>query len=387
MSSDKTTLTASEFPLALFGLGLPLILAAFSLSGYRAPDNTAELLATGLAVLGLLMEMLGRNRQNATPLWLKAGIPALLVTWFFFSNFSSLAWNALDQLPLIMESRPLIFLMVTALWLTIFPPPTPKQITFWASWLAILICLEFGCRFFLLHQPAAPSLFGLQIITGPLLLAGLCSSLHNPDENTFSRLFILAGIFCSLGRDTILASVIILLISGPRGGLKKTLIIIAMLLFNYLSLSIHEMNFMNRQDLPSYWLWFSVLELFAHNPDLLLTGFSLSTPLPLNVPASLWTLWHGQQQLWTGSGIYLFHVLPFWLHLLSAWGIAGPCAAAAAGTALYRKFPSAMMGSLMIAVFFCGFFSPLLYTPACALFIFSTLIAATQPEFQTFRFE
>ncbi|NDV25840.1 hypothetical protein [Desulfovibrio sp. JC010] len=387
MSSDNKALTASEFPLALFGLGLPLTLAAFSLSGYGAPDNLAEILATGLAVLGLLMEILRGENNLVLPLWLKAGIPALLITWISFNNFTPYASHLLDQLPLLMESKPLIFLLATMLWLDLYPPPSPKQISFWANWLALFICLEFGCRFFLLQQPAIPSLFGMQITTGPILLAGLCATLHNPEENNFSRLLILSGIFCSLGRDAILGSVLILLISGPKGGLKKFLLILAMLIFNYLSLEVQEMTFMNRYDLPSYWLWFSILELFANNPELLISGFPLSIPLPLNVPASLWTIWHGQQQIWTGSGIYLFHVLPFWLHLLTAWGLAGPCLAAAAGTSLYKRFPSNMMGGLLTTIVVCGFFSPLLYAPAIALFIFPAFVSATEPEVQSFRFE
>ncbi|NDV23900.1 hypothetical protein [Desulfovibrio sp. JC022] len=387
MSSDNTTFTASDFPLALFSLGLPLTMAAFSLSGYGVPDNLAVILATGLAVLGLLLEILRGDDDSVAPIWFKAGIPALLITWISFQCFTGLTRPLLDQLPLLMEAKPLLFLLVTVLWLNLFPPPKPRQISFWASWLALLICAEFGLRFFLLHEPAMPSLSGISSITGPILLVGLCATLHNSEKSTFPRLLILAGIFCSLGRDIALTAVLILLISGPKGGLKKFLLILCMLFFSYLSLQVQEMTFMNRQDLPSYWLWFSILELFTNNPELLLSGFSLSVPLPLNVPASLWTIWHGQQHVWTGSGIYMFHILPFWLHLLSAWGLAGPCLAAAAGTAFYRRFPSNMLAGLLTTIVLCGFFSPLFYHPACALVLFPAFITASSPEVQSFRFE
>ncbi|WP_415715515.1 hypothetical protein [Maridesulfovibrio sp.] len=387
MSSANNAFTASEFPLALFSLGLPLTLAAFSLSGYNAPANLAEIIATGMAVLGLLMEMLRGKKHNNAPLWLKAGIPALLITWISFNSFAPLASPLLEHLPLLMESRPLLFLLISALWLSIFPPPTPKQISFWASWLAGLICIEFCCLFFLLHQPGAPNLFGIQAINGPILLAGLCATLHNPEENRINCLIILAGIFCSLGRDAILGAVLILLIFDSKGIVKKFLLVLCLLFFNYLSLQMQDMTFINRQNLPAYWLWLNILELFAHKPELLFSGFSLTIPLPLNVPAYLWTIWHGQQHVWTGSGIYLFHILPFWLHLLTAWGLAGPCFVAAACISLYRRYPSNMMSGLMIAIIICGLFCPLLYSPASALFLFPTFIAATKPEIQSFRFE
>ena len=388
MSSENTAITASEFPLALFSLGLPLTYAAFSLSGYTAPANLAEILATGLAILGLLLELLRSEQKPEWPLWLTAGIPALFFCWLSFNSFEQLISPLQEHIPLFMEARPLIFLLVSVLWLTIFPLPSPKQISFWSGWLSLLICIEFICRFFVLHQPETPGLFGMQSITGPILLAGFCATLHNPEKHWLARLTILAGIFCSLGRDAMFCAVIILLLFGPKGGLKKFLLAICVLSFMYLSLQVQEMSFMNRQDLPSYWLWFTLLDMLGHTPDLTIyTGLPMAAPLPLEVPPSLWTIWHGQEHIWTGSGIYLFHIQPFWLHMLASWGLAGICIIAGLFAALYKRYPSAMMAGLITTVTFGGFLSPLFFSPATALVLFPAFIAATAPEVQSFRFE
>ncbi len=388
MSSENTAITASEFPLALFSLGLPLTYAAFSLSGGTAPANLAEILATGMAILGLLLELMRSEKKTAWPLWLTAGIPALFICWISFNSLAHLTRPLLNLLPLLMESRLLIFLLITVLWLTIFPPPTPNQISFWSGWLSLLICIEFTWRFFVLHQPETPGLFGIQSITGPILLAGYCATLHNHEKNRLARMIILAGIFCSLGRDAMIGAVLTRLLFGPKGGLNKFMLVICMLFFAYLSLQVQEMTFMNRQDLPSYWLWFTLLDTLGNSLNhILLTGFPLTSPLPLDVPPSLWTIWHGQQHVWTGSGIFLFHVQPFWLHMLAAWGLAGPCFVAVVFAALYRRYPSDMMGGLITAVTVTGFLCPLFFSPATALILFPAFIAATAPEVQSFRFE
>lgn len=374
--------------MALFSLGLPLTYAAFLLSGYTAPANLAEILATAMAILGLLLEFVRDKQKSVWPLWLTTGIPALCICWISFSSFEPLIRPLLDHLPLLMESRPLIFLLVSALWITIFAPPSPKQISFWSGWLSLLICIEFVCRFFIFHQPDTPGIFGLQNTTGPILLVGYCATLHNRDENRLTRMIILAGIFCSLGRDLMIAAVLTRLLFGPKGGLNKFLLVICMLFFAHLSLQVQEMTFIGRQDLPSYWLWFTLLDMLGNNLDhVLLTGFPLASPLSLDIPPSLWTIWHEQQHLMSGSEIYLFHVQPFWLHMLAAWGLPGPCFVAAVFAALYRRYPSDMMGGLITIVTIAGFLSPLFFSPASALILFIAFIAATVPEVQSFRFE
>lgn len=387
MNSENTAITASEFPIALFSLGLPLILAAFHLSGVVAPYNLADILITGLAVLGFLAEPFKGEKDSTAPLWFKVGIPGLLILWISFTSFARLTVPMTETIPFLMEARPLLYLLVAMLWLTIFAPPKPKQISFWSGWLALLICAEFAYCFFWKRLSIEPNLFGNYMLTGPILLAGLCATLHIPEKNRLTRILILAGIFCSLGRDISIAAVATLLLFGPNGTLRKMSLVFFLILFNYISLIPQEMTLLNRSDLPSYWIWFSMLELLANNPVLLLTGFPASIPLPLNVPASLWNIWHGQHYVWTDMGIYLFHVSPLWLHLLTAWGLGGICIIATIATALYRRFPSNMMAALLCTISISGFFSPLFYYPATAIVLFAAFISAGQPEVQSFKFE
>ncbi len=363
------------------------MLAAFHLSGVVAPYNLADILVTGLAILGFLAEPFKGAKHPVTPLWFKVGIPGLLIIWISFTSFARFTTPLTEAIPFLMEARPLLYLLVAMLWMSIFPPVKPMQISFWSGWLALLICIEFGFCFFAKKLAVEPNLLGNYMLTGPILLTGLCATLHTPEKNRFTRFIILAGIFCSLGRDISFAAVTTLLLFGPRGMLKKMSLVFFLMLFNYISLIPQEMTLLSRNDLPNYWIWFSMLELLANNPVLLLTGFPASIPLPLNVPASLWNIWHGQHYVWTDLGIYLFHVNPLWLHIITAWGLGGICIVATIATSIYRRFPSNMMAALLCAIGVSGFFSPLFYYPATAIVLFAAFISAAQPEVQSFKFE
>ncbi|WP_432738431.1 hypothetical protein [Maridesulfovibrio sp. FT414] len=387
MRSDNTAITAAEFPLALFMLGMPLILAAYSLSGLVAPANTADVLMTGLAVLGFIAEPFRDQKSPDIPLWIKAGIPALLITCISFHSFARFTPHLMSLLPFLMEAKPLLYLMVTLLWASMFGIPTSKQISFWALWLAILLNAEFWYGFLEHNLAIEPNILGHYTLTGPSLLAGLCATLHHKHENRIQRLIILIGIFCTLSRDNSLTAVLILLMFGPKGLIKKFILILVLLFFSYVSLIPQDMTMLNRNDLPQYWIWFAVLELLARNPMLLLTGFPLSVPVPLSVPASIWNIWHEQHYVWTGQGVYLFHITPLWLHLITAWGLGGIVIAATAATAFYRRHSSAMTAGLLTAVFMTGFFSPLIYSGPSAIVLFLAFTSATRSETQTFSFE
>ncbi|WP_027720444.1 hypothetical protein [Maridesulfovibrio zosterae] len=387
MNSDNTTITASEFPIALLSLGLPLMIAAFNLSGTVAPFNLADILVTGLAVFGLLAEPFKNKRKQITPVWFNIGIPSLLIVWISYSFFTKLTHPLTETIPFLMEARPLLYLIVAALWVSIFTPPQPRQIAFWSGWLALFICAEFLYHQFGENISIQPHFLGNYTLTGPILLMGLCATLHNTSENRFTRILILAGIFCSLERDISFAAVTVMLLFGPKGILKKLILVLLLLVFNYISLIPQDMSLLSRTDLPNYWIWFSSLGLLANNPSLLLTGFPLSVPLPLNIPASLWNIWNEQHFVWSGLGIYLFHLTPFWLHILTTWGLGGICAIAATATILIRRYPSDMLASLISIVIITGFFSPIIYAPATGVVFFMVIISATQPEIQSFKFE
>ncbi|WP_031481418.1 hypothetical protein [Maridesulfovibrio frigidus] len=387
MNSNNKAISASEFPVALFCLGLPLILAAFAMDGTAVPKNLLDLLVTGLALLGLLSEPFRRKLNSTTPLWIKAGVPCVAVFWFLTTYLSPNLKPFAMSVPFLMELRPILYGLVAALWLSLFSPPEPKHFYFWASWLGVLVICDFVYQVMSLGLIAAPSLFGSAALTGPLLLAGLCATLHDVTSHKTTRFIIFLGILCTLSRDTSFAAVTILLFFGPKGTAKKSAVVIALLLFNYLSIAPQESTFFTPNDLPTYWLWFSFIELFSNNTGLLLTGFPLSVPLPLSVPASLWNTWHSQHHAWTDSGIYMFHVLPLWLHLVGTWGLGALAGTATIATWLSRRFSSDMMSSLLTTVVISGFFFPIFYNPATGIVMIMAFMCAIRPEVRSFRFE
>ncbi len=387
MNSDNKISSASEFPVALFCLGLPITLAAFAMDGTIAPTNLPDLLITGLAILGLFSELFRQKMNSTMPLWIKAGLPCVAIFWILTTYISPNLKPLAMSVPFLMELKPILYALVAALWLSLFGPPEPKHFYFWASWLGLLVTCDFAYQFISLGLIATPTLFGSTALTGPLLLAGLCATIHDVTRHKISRFIILMGIFCTLSWDASFAAVTILLFFGPKGTAKKSALVLTLLLFNYISIAPQDSAFITPSDLPTYWLWFTFIELFTKNIDLLLTGFPLSVPLPLSVPASLWNTWNSQHYAWTDSGIYMFHILPLWLHLIGAWGLGALAGTAGIATWLSRRFSSDMMTSLLLTVAIAGFFFPIFYNPATGIVMIMAFMCAIRPEIQSFRFE
>lgn len=387
MNFKNKTISASEFPIALFSLGLPLLTAAYSMNGSTPPQNLADILVAGLAILGLLVEPYRNKQSTGSQLWLTAGIPAVLIFWICSIFITPMLTRFAPSLPFLMEMRPLLYGLVAVLWTTNFSMPKPEHFYFWATGLSILITADFLYLFILNGVATTSELFGNTEIIGSILLAGLCSTLHAPLKLKIARVLIFTGIMCTLNRDAGFAAVLVLLFFGPKGALKKTALIAALIIFNFLALSSHDMTFFNPNDLPNYWLWFSILGLFEKTPHLLLTGYPITSPLPLNIPAAIWNLWHKQNFLWTDSGTYLFHIAPLWLHILTAWGIAGIASVTAIIATISIKYSSETMASLITAVIITGFFAPIFYNPASAIILIMMLICAIQSEINSFKFE
>ncbi|WP_291324982.1 hypothetical protein [Desulfovibrio sp. UCD-KL4C] len=387
MNLKTKAISPSEFPIALFSVGLPLLSAAYSMNGSIAPQNLADILVAGLAILGLLVESCKKEKSTSSRLWLTAGIPSILIFWICSKYITPMLSPLAPSLPFLMEIRPFLYGFVAALWVTNFSMPKPVNFYFWASCLSSLIIAEFIYLFCLNGVVTTPELLGNAKLNAPILLAGLCATLHEPSKLKITRALIFTGIMCTLSRDAGFAAILVLSLFGPGKALKKLAFASVFFIFNFLVLVSQDMTFFNPNDLPTYWLWFSILGLFEKNPHLLLFGYHISSPLPLNIPAAIWQLWHKQNFLWTDSGTYLFHIAPLWLHILTTWGIAGIAGAAAILTTLSIKYSSSIMASLITAVIITGFFDPIFYNPASGIILIMFFICAAQSETRSFLFE
>ncbi len=387
MNLKTKAISASEFPIALFSVGLPLLSAAYGMDGSVAPQNLADILVAGLAILGLLVESCKKEKSTNSRLWFTAGIPSILIFWICSKYITPMLTPLAPSLPFLMEMRPLLYGFVAALWVTNFSMPKPENFYFWASCLSVLIIADFIYLFSLNGVVTTPELLGSAKLTAPILLAGLCATLYEPSKLKITRALIFTGILCTLSRDAGFAAVLVLLFFGPGKALKKVALVLLFFMFNVFVLASQDMTFFNPNDLPTYWLWFSILGMLEKTPHVLLSGYPISSPLPLNVPAAIWQLWHKQNFLWTDSGTYLFHIAPLWLHILTAWGIAGIAGAVAIITTLSIKYSSSIMASLITAVIITGVFDPIFYNPASGIILIMFFICAAQPETRSFLFE
>lgn len=384
MQNASKNITAAGTAFALFCPGLGLFYYACMILGTPAPFHISGYMLTGIAIAGLLSEASQHRRSRITSLLIGVGIPATLLTYLLFTYLGPAALNLHELIPGLMQARPAIYFSVAALWINRFGRPQPSQLSFFSAILALLTACGFILQVFKMIPFSPPGgAMGASLISISLL-CGLCATFDEANENPYDRMIILTGIFCTLNRHTALIGVMLFFLFAPKNGWKRFYLILAFLLFTYLSIAVQDMTLLNNNDIPTYWIWAAGIELINRAPEILLTGMPVSTPLPLSVPSSLWQVWYEQQQVWTDFGVFVFNVRPFWLNIVLSWGLGGLLLCAMLLTRIGRKFDAPFCHALIFTVIVTASFEPAFNSAAEATILFISFFTACRKEEFTF---
>jgi hypothetical protein len=179
------------------------------------------------------------------------------------------------------------------------------------------------------------------------------------------RGLVMLGLLACLSRPGLFAGAWVVLCFG-RGPLgRRALYAVASLVLLGASFLL-PVTASDSMRFVDYWLWLEALKLWAQSPLTLLTGFSLSAPLPVEFPATMTAVWETATGSSTLFGVSIAQVPSFWLRSVMGWGVLAPLALLAALLWLLVRRPSRMGAGLAAALIAQGMSTPLLYAPATA---------------------
>lgn len=388
MQNETRYISPTDIVFILFCPGLGLLYYACTLIDIPVPFHTAGYMATGLGVAGLFSELFRTDRLKTSFFYLTTLISTLLLTFLLFQYATAPLKHFFEILPYMMQARPVIFTALAALWLNRFGLPSASTISRSATVLAVISICVFLLQIFNVIPFGPPGgVLGSSIISTSLL-CGFSATLDRQSETKLEQTLIILGIFCTLNRNTSIIAAMICFLFGEQKASYKLTVALGFLFFTYFSIVSQNMTFLNRTDIPTYWIWAAGISLISQAPHILLVGLPLSLPLPFNIPTTLWQVWGNQQQVWTDFGVFLFNIRPFWLSAVLSWGIPGLTVCVAILTFLGRRCSSKFCHGLIFSVIIAATFDPVFNSPAEAFILCTSFLTAftkadsSQTEFE-----
>lgn len=293
-------------------------------------------------------------------------------------------------MPYLKELSPLVFLLFALLWAKTCGLPDRADFQRFGALLATFCIIDLPVE--AIAYSAVPTVrwIGNADMLAGLLLISLCASLKpgcndggcdEPDQgHPLWRGLILAGILTCLSRTGLFAAAWVFLCFGRgkiRWRLAYTLLCAGLLGLTFF-LPPTPSDAVRYTD---YWLWVEATQLFIKNPDLLLTGFPMNSPLPIAFPAGMAAIWEAATGQSSILGAFLHQVPSFWLRFGMGWGIFAPVGLLLILFTILLRHLTRMGAGLTAALFAQGMTTPLLYDPAMGVAIcLGFIVAVSTPK-------
>jgi len=379
----------ASIPLAVAYIAVPLGTAITRYMG------GAEVSAMGpwllLAAIGTLLALYrptpGAKRTSGFVV--KAITFLLLVTGFVFYASDILA-SLITAIPYLYEATPLIFLLFAALWCLTCGMPDRADFQRYGAVLGLVCIIDTLAEAALYHAVPSIRWFGNADILAGLLLISLCAGLRpgenqggvdEPDQGHRAwRALVMLGLLTCLSRTALFAAAWVVLCFGRGRISRRVLYSLACVAALTLSLFLPTTP-SDATRYTDYWLWVEAIRLFTATPSLLLTGFPVNAPLPLDFPIGMSAIWEAATGMPSTAGAFLSQVPSFWLRLILAWGISAPIALLSVLFVLLVRRLTRLGAGLTAALFAQGMTTPLLYDPAFGAMIgLAFVLALSAPK-------
>jgi len=360
---------------------IPLILAyavlpLWTLAGRlgEVPEFPPNAVWAALAGAGLLLAL--RRPRPGAPARRGFGFSLLVVALLAAGLVRYLPdWRAAvaPALPYLGEGAPLAYLLFAALWASTCGMPDRADFQRFGALLGSLCIAELVVETFLFRAAPSVRLIGNADLLAGLLLIALCAGLRpgpnqgGPDEpdqgRPWWRALTMLGLIACLSRTGLFGAAWVILCFG-RGSVARRALFAALCLIVLAVTFFLPPTASDAVRYTDYWLWMEGVRLFSENPMLLLTGFPVNQPLPLNFPMGMGAIWEAATGVSAIFGAYVEQVPSFWLRLSLAWGAAVSVALLCVAFALLLRRLTRLGAGLITALFAQGMITPLLYDPA-----------------------
>ncbi len=369
----------SSIPLAVAYGAVPLGAAAARYLG--GPGSTVSVLLPWLllAVIGTVVAMI-----RPTPGAAKKQGFLFKITLFLllgagaFIYASDLVFILREYMPHILEMAPLIFLLFCFLWASTCGMPDRSAFQRFGALLGVICIIDLIVEVVLYQAVPTVRWIGNADVLAGLLLLSICAGLkpgendggaYEPDQgNAIWRLLALVGLLACMSRTGFFAAGWVVLCFG-RGKVRYR-ILFALVCSGLLTLSfLLPATPSDAVRYTDYWLWVETMRLFTGTPALMVSGYPIGEPLPIQFPAGMSIIWEAATGSPASFGVFLPQIPAFWLRLILGWGIIAPLALLIILFFLLFRRLTRMGAGLVAALFAQGMTTPLLYDPAMGIAI------------------
>jgi len=338
-----------------------------------------------LALIGCLVAMKGPGPRVD---WKKLGFQTtlfLLLLVVLVLYISDIRSGIGPLIPYLREMTPAVYLLFSLLWAFTCGVPNRADFQRFGAMLAMLCIIDLGVEAIAYGVVPTVRWIGNADILAGLLLVSLCASLkpgdneggrYEPDQgHPIWRGLVMVGILACLSRTGLFAAAWVVLCFGRgkfvwRIGYSLLCWVLLGLTFFLPPTPSDAVRYID------YWLWVEALRLYTQDPSLLLTGFSLSSSLPVTFPAGMAGIWRAATGQSAMLGVFLHQVPSFWLRLGMGWGFLAPTTLLLTLFAMLLRRLTRLGAALTAGLFAQGMTTPLLYDPSMGVVVSLAFILA-----------
>lgn len=316
--------TMASLPFLLSFVLFPIVQIGSRYLGDEINRSWLDMLWLGLFPFALLGLAIRRRRLIFSQSFHLVAIVGCIISLTLIYVFGFPLFNQVVLIPYVMEIKAPFYVIFSIVWLLAYGPANRRNIIFFGALLSFIVVMTVLIESFSSGQLVYSRLSGEKNYDAFLLLIAVIVAIgQTRSREQFSPkgmlLFLFLGLIATSSRTALLSVMAIFWVS-PLKIRHKVLASLASIVFLIISFVLRNLEY-NIESMDRYWMWATFINLVWDNPSILLTGLSVGTPLPVNVPAQLEWLWRSQQEGWGLEGIFPYHFHAFWIRFTITWGV------------------------------------------------------------------